>query len=562
MGSNGFLSCITCIRMGSCLSLMFMYVIIYEQPVCGLHHFSLNSWASSYEHLCASPSGQISHKKPRWIDELDQKQPFCNLNTVIAALNCSHAAKTIFWRNVIPQTRSVHVIAVSMMVASIWQIVAMTIASASTLYYVLLQCSNRFLNHCFPSLLHWMLNMLLDHTWKIVHIRSCQLLYWPIVLLGSSFRAQSCVEYVHRASLIRHSVWSSIIVDVLLGNVVGFILLGHVEEICFWVSHLVRDITNGLLRSGCVWLMGVPAGFKLNTELAEVIGMIALNAIQIWSTLWFFMNSFFAYFVKVLAISGILFGVTVPASLCIDLLSLSTLHIWALHWLISLIYSLQIQALASVWRLFRGRKWNPLRQRLDSYNYSVEQHVVGSLLFTPLLLLLPTTSVFYIFFTILYRTVSSIHFLMELAISFLHAAPYAEIFLWVVWPRMFPSGIWFKILSEHSESCRQSPKGNGRNDFIESSQDLGISRRMTTVVSILGSNSATIGQVLHPHSRKVFSGVSMSSVVSSAYGVFSGRRIPSALHAKLPLTLPWMSIGIREFWWLCCDSIRTRMRKF
>jgi hypothetical protein len=35
----------------------------------------------------------------------------------------------------------------------------------------------------------------------------------------------------------------------------------------------------------------------------------------------------------------------------------------------------------------RGREWNPLRQRLDSFDYTVRQHIVGSLLFTPLLLL-------------------------------------------------------------------------------------------------------------------------------------------------------------------------------
>lgn len=88
---------------------------------------------------------------------------------------------------------------------------------------------------------------------------------------------------------------------------------------------------------------------------------------------------------------------------------------------------------------------NPLRQRLDSYGYTVKQHVVGSLMFSPLLLLLPTTSVFYIFFTITSTAINSICMLIEFAISVIHATPYAEIMIWLVRRKRFPSGVWFEI---------------------------------------------------------------------------------------------------------------------
>lgn len=98
--------------------------------------------------------------------------------------------------------------------------------------------------------------------------------------------------------------------------------------------------------------MGVPAGFKLNTELAGILGMISFNAIQIWSTLWFHMGFLFIYFIKGLAISGIILGVTIPAALMIDMIALATLHVSSVNWFLSLLYSLQIQALAALWRLF------------------------------------------------------------------------------------------------------------------------------------------------------------------------------------------------------------------
>lgn len=166
-------------------------------------------------------------------------------------------------------------------------------------------------------------------------------------------RSQSSVEYAEKAALLKHSMWSSLAVDVLLGNLIGLALLYHAESACIGVLKFASDITNELLRSGCVWLMGVPAGFKLNTELAGILGMISLTAIQIWSTIWIFLGFHFLYVIRGLAISGIIFGLTLPAALIIDLIALVTLHVSTLHWLISLLYSTQIQALAALWRLFR-----------------------------------------------------------------------------------------------------------------------------------------------------------------------------------------------------------------
>ena len=66
------------------------------------------------------------------------------------------------------------------------------------------------------------------------------------------------------------------------------------------------------------------------------------------------------------------------------------------------LFSLQIYALSSLWRLFRGKKWNVLRKRVDSAQYDVDQLFIGTLLFTILLFLLPTTAFYYIVFAMVY----------------------------------------------------------------------------------------------------------------------------------------------------------------
>ena len=54
--------------------------------------------------------------------------------------------------------------------------------------------------------------------------------------------------------------------------------------------------------------------------------------------------------------------------------------------------------LQSLWRVFRGKKWNVLRKRVDTAIYDVDQLFVGTLLFTILLFLLPTTAMYYVVF--------------------------------------------------------------------------------------------------------------------------------------------------------------------
>jgi len=72
----------------------------------------------------------------------------------------------------------------------------------------------------------------------------------------------------------------------------------------------------------------------------------------------------------------------------------------------------QTSGLTSLWRLFRGKKWNPLRQRVDSMPHTVEQLFVGTVGFTVLLFLYPTTLVFYVIFGSLEACTYCVHWLL------------------------------------------------------------------------------------------------------------------------------------------------------
>lgn len=162
----------------------------------------------------------------------------------------------------------------------------------------------------------------------------------------------------------------------------------------------------------------------------------------------------------------------------------------------------------------------------------MKQHVLGSLLFTLLLLLLPTTSVFYIFFSILNSTISLICILIEVIISVIHATPCIKIFLWLVGRRRFPSGIWFEIVSCRSNGI-DSPGACSPDKVDLPSENLQQNQsgdKSSILVSFIHSNFLSIGEVVLPHYRNVFSGVSGSFAAKSIHGVLTGKRCVSFVH--------------------------------
>ncbi|PAN36669.1 hypothetical protein PAHAL_6G301000 [Panicum hallii] len=525
-----------------------LQVILYEVPTFGRNHFSLG--------VDAPRKLKASFKKPNWINDLQKQPSFLDLDSILLALNCSNAARLPVIQECSASSSGAYFVFASVydvLVQVTWHCMGIFLASASTILYIMILVFQKCLSHMSQYL---MLHKVFKHSWSNIHLRSCQILYWPFVLQDTSLSSTMNVEYAHKAAIRKHALWSSIAVDLLMGFVLGAAFLLNTETICIWTVALVHHMTDAILRSGCVWLMGVPAGFKLNTELAELLGMISLNAIQIYSTLWFFVGGYLRHIIQGIAFSGIILGLTAPVSFFIDIIQLATLHVTMLHWLISSIYSRQIQTVASLWRLFRGRKWNPLRQRLDSYDYTVEQHVVGSLLFTPVLLLIPTTSVFYVFFSILTTTVIWVCVMLEIAITVIQSTPYAELTLWVMRRQRFPAGIFFLHVPSSGRAFE--------DDDLSTHQIRGCSETKTkdavhgqseTLVSELNCNYATLVQVIRSNYERVFNRTGFSFCKQLAYGILSGERVPSSLQLQPSPSFPWMNIGITEYWMHCHGSV-------
>ena len=85
-----------------------------------------------------------------------------------------------------------------------------------------------------------------------------------------------------------------------------------------------------------------------------------------------------------------------------DFISFLSLHIYLVHSFLAYFYHTVLIFIRSLFRVFRGKKKNPLRgNRVDTVDFQLDRFLLGTLLFTPLCFLYPTIALYYFYYTIL-----------------------------------------------------------------------------------------------------------------------------------------------------------------
>ena len=112
-----------------------------------------------------------------------------------------------------------------------------------------------------------------------------------------------------------------------------------------------------------------------------------------------------------------------PISLFSDLLSVLTIHIYSFYVASARIFNWQLTIIISLFHLFRGKKRNVLRNRIDSSDYDLDQLLLGTILFTLLVFLLPTVVVFYLTFASARMVIISSKAVLDTLLAFLNHFP-------------------------------------------------------------------------------------------------------------------------------------------
>uniref|UniRef100_A0A5F8A9N6 Phosphatidylinositol glycan anchor biosynthesis class Q n=1 Tax=Macaca mulatta TaxID=9544 RepID=A0A5F8A9N6_MACMU len=238
------------------------------------------------------------------------------------------------------------------------------------------------------------------------------------LLLASLLSLVSAIGACRKANTV-----ASVLLDVALGLTLlswlhGRSRIGHLADALVPVADHVAEELQHLLQ----WLMGAPAGLKMNRALDQVLGRFFLYHIHLWISYIHLMSPFVEHILWHVGLSACL-GLTVALSLLSDIIALLTFHIYCFYVYGARLYCLKIHGLSSLWRLFRGKKWNVLRQRVDSCSYDLDQLFIGTLLFTILLFLLPTTALYYLVFTLLRLLVVAVQGLIHLLVDLINSLP-------------------------------------------------------------------------------------------------------------------------------------------
>jgi len=119
-----------------------------------------------------------------------------------------------------------------------------------------------------------------------VEIRLQQFCYWPMqyVTLRKRKKDWESVTTSH-PDYIRfyNSLWL-VANDVIIGIALGSYIIDNSAWVAEAISEVLRLYSIAALRSTIAWLMGWPAGLKLNGELATFLGDLFLWVIDHWSS--------------------------------------------------------------------------------------------------------------------------------------------------------------------------------------------------------------------------------------------------------------------------------------
>ncbi|KAJ2384182.1 pig-Q, partial [Coemansia sp. RSA 2603] len=249
------------------------------------------------------------------------------------------------------------------------------------------------------------------------------------------------------------SFWNSawvIALDLILGCIIGTYLVMHAQWVGEFMLNSLRVHTVTSLEQTIDWLRRWPAGLKLNNGLDSFLAELFLWLIHFWTVIFQPFTRCLRGVVIVAGWSGFVGGCSMQLAILSDTLTLATLHTYWFYMVATRIFHWQQVTLYSLFNLFRGRKHNVLRNRIDSCDYGLDQLLIGTILFTLLTYLFPTVLVYYVMFVSRRLAVIMAQGMLEILLVILNHCPIFYMVLRLGDPHMFPGGVSYDVNSRRA----------------------------------------------------------------------------------------------------------------
>ncbi|KAI0003298.1 N-acetylglucosaminyl transferase component-domain-containing protein [Russula compacta] len=284
---------------------------------------------------------------------------------------------------------------------------------------------------------------LLDQLWVRLNLVQGLVLYPRLSYVYG--KLETSVEYVR----FNNAVWL-VMNDVILGSVIGVFICENSEVIGIWLHNWLKVAFIDVTHDALLWLDDWPEGLKLNTELSSFLVHTLLGVLELWAYILRSLSPHFPIIVYVTGLSGY-GGLTIPLSLFLDIFNALTLHISLSHLVLRKALSYQISALRSLFNLFRGKRFNVLHRRIDSWHYEVDQLILGTLLFTLFTFSFPTLLIYGILFSLMRSAIVATCSLFRVAIDLMNHFPLFALLLRMKDPRRLPGSMYVRVLSDNED---------------------------------------------------------------------------------------------------------------
>ncbi|KAJ7487199.1 N-acetylglucosaminyl transferase component-domain-containing protein [Mycena galericulata] len=240
-----------------------------------------------------------------------------------------------------------------------------------------------------------------------------------------------------------NTVWL-ILNDITIGVAFGSFLCENHVVLARIVNQLVEVFLIDWIRWALHWLDSWPAGLKLNTELSRFYSHAFSDLVGVWG---YVLQRGAPYLPGTLYAFGVFSGsgMTTAIALFSDLLALLTLHIYVGYVVAQALYALLLRTGGSLWNLFRGKRFNVLRNRTDAWAYDTDQLLFGTILFTLLAFLFPTVLAYYALFALMRVGTILLNAGLETQLAFMNHFPLFALMLRAKDPWRLPGGIFFAV---------------------------------------------------------------------------------------------------------------------
>ncbi|WFD31114.1 pig-Q [Malassezia sp. CBS 17886] len=234
--------------------------------------------------------------------------------------------------------------------------------------------------------------------------------------------------------------------DMALGGAAGAAMNAHCDTLACAMERALHWPSAPVLHTVLEWLAHWPLGIKLNTELARFLTDTLAWLVDVHTA--YVLGPVRAHTydcVHAGAWIARLGGLSLLLSVAHDGAYVAFAHIAITHVLLQRVFHFAVFAAGALFDLFRGKKRNPLYGgRVDAAHYEVDQLFLGAILFTLVVLLLPTLLLYYACAAAAQLGVLGVRVSLSVLAAVLNSLPLYDLVIGAIDPLSLPGGVVFE----------------------------------------------------------------------------------------------------------------------